>query len=72
MDYYYFERDLARPTLVVNWNDLQLPFLLEVFGSNIIPDMVTDAVKGMSAAQAAAKGQARAEELIAKLGHKRW
>jgi len=34
--------------------------------------MVTDAVKGMPSAQAAAKAQARAEELIAKLGHKRW
>jgi len=72
MDYYYFERDLARPTLVVNWEDLKLPFLLEIFGSNIIPDMVTDAVKGMPSAQAATKGQARAEELITKLGHKRW
>jgi ABC-type glycerol-3-phosphate transport system substrate-binding protein len=72
MDYYYFERDLARPTLVVNWDDLKLPFLLEIFGSNILPDMVTDTVKGMPSAQAAAKGQARAEELITKLGHKRW
>ncbi|HSD52485.1 MAG TPA: extracellular solute-binding protein, partial [Candidatus Methylomirabilis sp.] len=72
MDYYYFERDLARPTLVVNWDDLKLPFLLEIFGSNIIPDMVTDTVKGMPSAQAAAKGQARAEELITKLGYKRW
>ncbi|HSB71494.1 MAG TPA: sugar ABC transporter substrate-binding protein [Candidatus Methylomirabilis sp.] len=72
MDYYYFERDLAKPTLVVDWNDLKLPFLLEIFGSNILPDMVTDAVKGMPSAQAAAKAQARAEELITKLGSKRW
>ncbi len=72
MDYYYFERDLARPTLVVNWDDLKLPYLLEIFGSNILPDMVTDAVKGMPSAQAAAKAQARAEELITKLGYKRW
>jgi multiple sugar transport system substrate-binding protein len=72
MDYYYFERDLARPTLVVEWEDLNLPFLLEIFGSNILPDMVTDAVKGMTSAQAAAKAQARAEELITKLGYKRW
>jgi ABC-type glycerol-3-phosphate transport system substrate-binding protein len=72
MDYFYFERDLARPTLVVDWNDLRLPFLLEIFGSNIIPDMVTDTVKGMPSAQAAAKAQARAEELITKLGHKKW
>ncbi len=72
MDYYYFERDLAKPTLVVNWDDLKLPFLLEIFGSNILPDMVTDAVRGMPPAQAAAKAQARAEELITKLGHKRW
>lgn len=72
MDYYYFEKDLAKPTLVVEWGDLKLPFLLEILGSNIIPDMVTDAVRGASSAQAAAKGQARAEELITKLGYKRW
>ncbi len=72
MDYYYLERDLAKPTLIVEWDDLKLPFLLEVFGSNILPDMVTDAVRGMPSAQAAAKAQARAEELITKLGHKRW
>jgi hypothetical protein len=34
--------------------------------------MVTDTVRGMPSAQAAAKAQARAEELITKLGHKRW
>ncbi|MCE5283608.1 MAG: sugar ABC transporter substrate-binding protein [Deltaproteobacteria bacterium] len=72
MDYYYFERDLAKPTLVVKWEDLQLPFMLEIFGSNILVDMVTDAVRGMPSAQAAAKAQARAEELITKLGYKRW
>jgi multiple sugar transport system substrate-binding protein len=72
MDYYYFENDLAKPTLVVEWADLNLFFLLEIFGSNIIPDMVTDAVRGMPSAQAAAKAQARAEELITKLGYKRW
>jgi hypothetical protein len=73
MDYYYLERDLAKPTLVVEWDDLKLPFLLEIFGSNILPDMVTDVVaRGMPPAQAAAKAQGRAEELITKLGHKRW
>ncbi|HET9490072.1 MAG TPA: sugar ABC transporter substrate-binding protein [Methylomirabilota bacterium] len=72
MDYYYLERDLAKPTLIVEWDDLKLPFLLEIFGSNILPDMVTDAVRGMPSAQAAARAQARAEELITKLGHKRW
>jgi hypothetical protein len=34
--------------------------------------MVTDAVRGMPSKEAAAKAQARAEELITKLGHKRW
>jgi multiple sugar transport system substrate-binding protein len=72
MDYFYFEKDLAKPTLVVEWDDLKLPFLLEILGSNIIPDMVTDAVRGMPSAQAAQKAQARAEELITKLGYKRW
>jgi multiple sugar transport system substrate-binding protein len=72
MQYRYFENDQAKPTLIIEWSDLQLPFGLEILGSGIIPDMVTDAVRGMPSAQAAAKGQARAEELIAKLGHKRW
>jgi hypothetical protein len=56
----------------VEWDDLKLPFGLEILGSGIVPDMVTDAVRGMPSAQAAAKAQARAEELITKLGHKRW
>jgi multiple sugar transport system substrate-binding protein len=72
MDYFYLGHDLAKPTLIVNWADLKLPFLLEILGSKIIPDMVTDAVRGMPSAQAAAKAQARAEELITKLGYKRW
>ncbi len=72
MQYFYFEKDLAKPTLVIDWNDLRLPFGLEILGSGIVPDMVTDAVRGMPSAQAAAKAQARAEELITKLGYKRW
>jgi hypothetical protein len=72
MQYRYFEADQAKPTLIIEWSDLQLPFGLEILGSAIIPDMVTDAVRGMPSQQAAAKAQARAEELITKLGHKRW
>jgi multiple sugar transport system substrate-binding protein len=72
MQYRYFETGQAKPTLIVEWEDLRLPFGLEILGSAIIPDMVTDAVRGMASQQAAAKGQARAEELITKLGHKRW
>lgn len=72
MQYRYFEADQAKPTLIIEWSDLRLPFGLEVLGSGIIPDMVTDAVRGMPSQQAAAKAQARAEELITKLGHKRW
>lgn len=72
MQYRYFEADQAKPTLIIEWSDLQLPFGLEILGSGIIPDMVTDAVRGMPSQQAAAKAQGRAEELITKLGHKRW
>ncbi|MBI4637907.1 MAG: sugar ABC transporter substrate-binding protein [Candidatus Rokubacteria bacterium] len=72
MQYRYFEADQAKPTLIIEWSDLRLPFGLEVLGSGIIPDMVTDAVRGMPSQQAAVKAQARAEELITKLGHKRW
>lgn len=72
MQYFYFEKDLAKPTLITDWKELRLPFGLEILGSGIVPDMVTDAVRGMPSAQAAAKAQARAEELITKLGYKRW
>jgi len=72
MQYRYFEADQAKPTLIIEWSDLRLPFGLEILGSGIIPDMVTDTVRGMPSAQAAAKAQGRAEELITKLGHKRW
>jgi multiple sugar transport system substrate-binding protein len=72
MQYRYFDTAQAKPTLIVEWDDLRLPFGLEILGSGIVPDMVTDAVKGMPSAQAAAKAQARAEELITKLGYKRW
>jgi len=72
MDYYYFEKNLAKPTLITQWADLKLPFGLEILGSGIVVDMVTDAVRGMPSKEAAAKAQTRAEELITKLGYKRW
>ena len=72
MQYRYFDTGRAKPTLIVEWDDLRLPFGLEILGSGIVPDMVTDAVRGMPSAQAAAKAQQRAEELITKLGYKRW
>jgi multiple sugar transport system substrate-binding protein len=72
MQYRYFESGQAKPTLIIEWDDLRLPFGLEILGSGIVPDMVTDAVRGMPSAQAAAKAQQRAEELITRLGYKRW
>jgi multiple sugar transport system substrate-binding protein len=72
MQYRYFESGQAKPTLIIEWDDLRLPFGLEILGSGIVPDMVTDAVRGMPSAQAAARAQQRAEELITKLGYKRW
>jgi ABC-type glycerol-3-phosphate transport system substrate-binding protein len=72
MQYRYFDTGQAKPTLIVDWDDLKLPFGLEILGSGIVPDMVTDAVRGMTSKEAAAKAQARAEELITKLGYKRW
>lgn len=72
MQYRYFDSGQAKPTLIVDWADLKLPFGLEILGSGIVPDMVTDAVRGMSSKEAAAKAQARAEELITQLGYKRW
>jgi multiple sugar transport system substrate-binding protein len=67
----YFRADRIKPILVLDWNDLQKPYLLEVMGSGILVDMVLDSVKGMPSAEAAAKAQKRVEELLARAGYLR-
>jgi multiple sugar transport system substrate-binding protein len=65
----YFKADRVRPVLVMEWEDMKKPYLLEVMGSGILVDMVLDAVKGMPSMEAATKGQKRVEELLVKAGY---
>jgi len=65
----YFRNDWIKPVLVIDWDDMKKPYLLEVMGSGILVDMVLDSVKGMSSSDAAAKAQKRVEELLAQTGY---
>jgi multiple sugar transport system substrate-binding protein len=65
----YFKGDRVRPVLVMDWDDMRKPYLLEVMGSGVLVDMVLDAVKGMSSTEAATKAQKRIEELLTKAGY---
>jgi multiple sugar transport system substrate-binding protein len=71
---YYLANDLAKPTLVVDYADLETkPYLMEILGSGIIRDMVMEvAVEGVPIDEAAASAQARAEELIEMRGYANW
>lgn len=62
--------DMAKPTLVVDYEDLNdKPYLMQVLGSGILRDMVLAvAVEDVPAEEAAATAQARAEELIERAG----
>jgi hypothetical protein len=65
----YFRNDQIKPVLVIDWDDMKKPYLLEVMGSGILVDMVLDSVKGMPSAEAAAKAQRRVEELLVQTGY---
>ena len=71
---YYLANDLAKPTLVVDYEDLETkPYLMEILGSGIIRDMVMEVtVEGVPIDEAAASAQARAEELIEMRGYANW
>jgi multiple sugar transport system substrate-binding protein len=71
---HYLANDLAKPTLVVEWEDLETkPYLMEILGSGIIRDMVMEvAVEDVPIDEAAASAQARAEELIEMRGYAKW
>ena len=59
--------------MITEWDDLELPFVQELASSGILIDMVTDVVvRDVSPADAAARAQERAEELITQLGYKKW
>ena len=62
-----------KPLMITEWDDLELPFVQELASSGILIDMVTDVVvRDVSPADAAARAQERAEELITQLGYKKW
>jgi multiple sugar transport system substrate-binding protein len=63
---YYLSRDLGRPTLVVDWADMNdKPYLMEVLGSGILRDMVMDVLlENRAPKDATARAQKRLEELL--------
>tara|TARA_R110002126_G_scaffold291744_1_gene456581 strand:- start:188179 stop:189510 length:1332 start_codon:yes stop_codon:yes gene_type:complete len=63
---YYLDNDLVKPTMIVEWEDLNnKPYLMQVLGSGILSDMVLEvAVEGVSIDDATTRAQKRAEELI--------
>ncbi len=71
---YYLDNDLVKPTMVVDWEDLDdKPYLMEILGSGILKDMVMEVtLENVPPEKAAAKAQARAEELIRMKGHAKW
>ena len=71
---YYLENDLVKPTLVVEWEDLETkPYLMEVLGSGILKDLVMEVtLEGAPIDAATEKAQARAEELIQAGGYAKW
>ena len=63
----------AKPLMMTEWDDLQLPFIQEVATSGILIDMVTDVLRrGKDPKDAAQRAQDRAEKLITQLGYKKW
>jgi len=70
----YLENDLVKPTLVINWEDMAgKPYLMEILGSGILKDMVMEVTKeNVPPAEAAAKAQKRAEELLKMKGYAKW
>jgi len=70
----YLANDLVKPTMVVEWDDLNSkPYLMQVLGSGILRDMVMEAVvEGKPIEQATASAQAKAEELVKRAGFAKW
>jgi len=68
------DKDQARPTLIIDWEDLtNKPYLLQILGSGVLRDMVLDvAVEGKPAAEAAKRGQQRAEQIVRQAGAAKW
>lgn len=57
----------ARPLLMINKSDRDVPWLLEIANSGILADMIVDVVdKGLTPKDATKKAQDRANDLVAK------
>ncbi len=66
----YMKQGIAHPYFTMRDEDLKIPYIAELEGSNILPDMVLDViVEKMSPQAAAAKAQRRTEDLIKQLGY---
>lgn len=70
----YLNNDQAKPTLTIDWTDLDTkPFLMQILGSGIIRDMVLEvAVEGKPIDQVVKRGQQRAEQIVRQAGAARW
>ena len=68
---HYLNNDQGKPTLVVDWEDMNSkPYLMEVLGSGIMRDMVMEvAVEGKPASAAASRAQGRLEALLKSKGY---
>ena len=64
----------SAPEETVDWEDLtNKPYLLQILGSGVLRDMVLDvAVEGKPAAEAAKRGQQRAEQIVRQAGFAKW
>lgn len=57
--------DKARPLMVIDWEDMRLPYLTDLYGSAILTDMVKEVVEqGVPAQEAATRAQQRADDLL--------
>jgi multiple sugar transport system substrate-binding protein len=67
----YLAKDQGKPTLVVDWEDMNSkPYLMEVLGSGIMRDMVMEvALEGKPAREAAARAQGRLEAMLKPKGY---
>lgn len=68
---YYLARDLGRPTLVIDWADMNnKPYLMEVLGSGILRDMVMDVLlENKAPKEATGRAQKRLEDLLKSKGY---
>lgn len=63
----------VRPILLTKDYEKDLPFLMELQGSRILTDMVLAVtIEGKSPEAAAKEAQQKAEDLITKMGYKKW